>query len=139
MENFLPSEETATAWVRRVHADLVVCRYKKGAHVDADAVAENLAARLRFPGSDPYAVICIFPEDVNFDMSMLRRDHYANLAADDPTQVLAIVTEDVQTEPMARLYLAFYPTRFNSAVFATEAEAENWVNGRILKHRSKNG
>ena len=139
MENFLAGEETSTAWVERIHADLVVCRYKKGAHVDAHAVAENLAARLRFPGTHPYAVICIFPEDILFDMSMLQQDHYANMASDDPTQVLALVTEDARIKPMARLYLAYFPPRFNSAVFESEAEAETWVNGRIAKHRLMKG
>jgi hypothetical protein len=39
----------------------VICRYKEGVKVDAAAVKENLEARKRFPGHEPYAVIGSFP------------------------------------------------------------------------------
>lgn len=139
MVNYLACEETATAFVERVTPDLVICRYKEGVRVNAAVVAENLAARMRFPGSAPYAVIGIFPEDVDFDMSLLERDHYMDIALNTVTQVLAIVAQGALFDPIVRLYFAYHPTRFNSAVFDNEAEAVLWANGRIAKHRLMQG
>lgn len=123
--------ETASAVVERVDPDLVICRYKHGTLVNAAAVAENLEARLRFPGKEPYAVIGIFPGDVNFDMSLLEKNHYTGIALNQVTRILAIVAEDELFDPIAKLYFAYHPTQFSSRVFATEAEARTWVDAKI--------
>ena len=123
--------ETPSALVERVDEDLVICRYKHGVKVNAAAVAENLAARLSFPGKEPYAVIGIFPSDVDFDMSLLDKCHYSSIVLNEVTRVLAIVAEDELFEPIAKLYFALYPTSFSNQVFRTEAEARTWVNARI--------
>ena len=125
-------EETATAIVERVIPELVICRYKHGVKVNAAAVAENLEARMRFPGTEPYAVIGIFPEDVDFDMSLLEKNHYTDIALNAVTQVLAIVAEGTLFDPIAKLYFAYHPTQFTSRVFASEQEATDWVNEWIM-------
>lgn len=120
--------ETPSAVLERVTPQLVICRYKSGVKADSKAVRENLEARLAFPGKEPYAVIGIFPEDVDFDMSLLEHDHYASIALNEITQVLAIVAEGELFEPIAKLYFAYHPTSFASQVFPTVAEAMVWVN-----------
>ncbi len=133
MTNYLACEETNSAWVERVHENLVICRYKEGVKVTAAAVATNLAARMRFPGKEPYAVLGIFPEDVDFDMNLLEQDHYREITLNEVTRVLAIVASGSLFEPIARLYFAYYPASFNTAVFQTERDALNWIQGRIQK------
>ncbi len=123
--------ETASAIVERVNPDLVICRYKYGARVDARAVAENLKARMSFHGKAPYAVIGIFPESVDFEMSLIENNHYTDIALIQVTRVLAIVAEGALFDPIARLYFAYYPPEFSSGVFTTEEEARKWVNARI--------
>ncbi|MGB3870450.1 MAG: hypothetical protein WA937_13440 [Flavobacteriales bacterium] len=123
--------ETPSAFVERVSPQLVICRYKHGVKVNAAAVRENLAARMSFPGKEPYAVIGIFPEDVDFDMSLLEQNHYTNIALNLVTQLLAIVAEGALFEPIASLYFAYHPTRFLNKVFPSEAEALAWVEQRI--------
>ncbi len=123
--------ETASAIVERVNPDLVICRYRNGARVDVRAVAENVQARMRFPGKEPYAVIGIFPESVDFEMSLIENNHYTDTALNKVTRVLAIVAEGALFEPIARLYFAYYPPQFSTGVFTTEEEARKWVNARI--------
>lgn len=123
--------ETKSASVERIDTDLVICRYKHNIRVDARAVAENLAARKRFPGGEPYAVIGIFPESVDFDMSLIENNHYTDIAINKVTRVLAIVAEGALFEPIARLYFAYYPPQFSTGVFSTEEEARKWVDVRI--------
>ena len=123
--------ETASAIVERVRPELVVTRYKHGVKANGAAIRENLEARMRFPGKEPYAVIGIFPEDTDFDMSLLEQDHYTDIALNEVTQVLAIVAEGALFDPIARLYFAYHPTSFASQVFPTEKEALTWVDQRI--------
>jgi hypothetical protein len=123
--------ETPSALVERTRPELVICRYKHGVKVDAAAVRENVAARMRFPGKEPYAVVGIFPEDVDFDMSLLEQDHYTDSALKAATRILAIVAEGALFEPIANLYFAYHPTQFLSKVFPTEAEALVWVEQQI--------
>ena len=127
----METKETPSAVVERIHPDLVICRYKPGVKVDAKAVRENLDARMSFPGKEPYAVIGIFPQDVDFDMSLLTIDHYADGTFNELTRVLAIVAEGDMFEPIAQLYFAYHPTRFASRVFPSEKEALAWVNQKI--------
>jgi hypothetical protein len=123
--------ETASAVVERVSPELVITRYRPGIRANAATVKENLEARRTFPGREPYGVIGIFPEDVDFDMSLLEQDHYTDIALNKVTQVLAIVAEGALFDPIARLYFAYHPTPFASHVFPTEQEALAWVQRRI--------
>jgi hypothetical protein len=132
-------EETRSAVVERINPDLVICRYKEGVKVDAAAVRENLEARKRFPGHEPYAVIGIFPESVDFDMSLLERNHYSDIALNKVTQLLAIVAHGALFEPVANLYFAYHPTPFTSQVFPTEQEALKWVKERIRQRAGQEG
>ena len=127
MGPYMEREETASAIVERVNPELVICRYKHGIKVNAAAVRENLEARMRFPGKDAYAVIGIFPEDVDFDMSLLEQNHYTDIALNEVTRVLAIVAEGALFDPIAKLYFAYHPTQFDSQVFSTEKEALAWA------------
>lgn len=134
----MEQQETRSASVQRVSADLVVCRYKPGAVVDAGSIKENLQARLEFHGSEPYGVVGIFPEDVEFDMSVLDKDHYTKPVLTDVTQVLALVAHGELFDTIARMYLAMHPTKFASQVFRMEHDAFFWVNSRISEWHEKN-
>lgn len=125
--------ETSSAIIHRVSPDLVICRYKPNVVVDVNAVSENLEARLSFEGREPYAVIGVFPEDVRFDMTMLENDHYTKIALNQITRVLAIVAEGILFDPIAKLYFAYYPTKFSSKVFRREADAHIWVLDHIQR------
>lgn len=123
--------ETDTATVARVADDLVICRYKPQAVISAQAVRENLEARSRLPGERPTAVIGIFPEDVDFDMTLLGRDHYVEVDVNDRTRVLAIVAEGSLFNRIAHLYFAYYPTHFRTQVFQQLSEALVWVEQQV--------
>ena len=122
--------ETKSAIVERMNPDMVICKYKPGVKVDAAAVRENLEARKRFPGKEPYAVIGIFPEDVDFDMSLLNTDHYKNVAVNDVTSLLAIVAEGSLFENIAELFFAYHPQSFSTRVFSNIQDALIWVEER---------
>lgn len=133
-------EETSSARVERVHAELAICRYRPGARVDAAALGENLEARMRHPGREAHAVIAIFPEDVDFDMVLLEKNHYTDLSLNEVTKVLAIVATGALYERIAGLYALNQLATASNRVFRTEAEARVWVEERIgvyLAERAK--
>lgn len=132
-------EETASAIVEREHSELAICRYHSGARVDATALGENLKARMRVPGREAYAVIAIFPEDVDFDMHLLEEHLYTDLSLNEVTQVLAIVAKGDLYEPIASLYSMNHLTSISNRVFRTEEEARAWVEMRIAEHAKGSG
>ena len=127
-------EETASAIVERVHSELAICRYRPRVRVDATALGENLKARMRVPGKEAYAVIAIFPEDVDFDMNLLEENLYTDLSLNDVTRVLAIVAKGDLYDPIASLYSMNHLTSVANRVFRTEQEARAWVEMRIAEH-----
>ncbi len=132
-------EETASAIVERVHSELAICRYHSRARVDATALGENLKARMRVRGREAYAVIAIFPEDVQFDMNLLEEHHYTDLSLNEVTKVLAIVAQGDLYDPIASLYTMNHLTSVANRVFRTEREAREWVEMRIAEHEQGSG
>ena len=132
----MKEQETNSAIVQQVTPDLVVTRYKPGAMVDAQAVKDNIQARLNFSATHPYAVVGIFPDDVDFDMSALENDHFKGEVLNEVTQVMAIVAHGDTFDTMAQMYFALHPTQFASRVFRMEIDAFQWVNERIKVWRA---
>ncbi|MGV9013117.1 MAG: hypothetical protein ACOH13_11030 [Flavobacteriales bacterium] len=129
----MESEETASAVVERAHAELAICRYLPRVRVHAAALGENLKARMRVLGREAYALMAIYPENVDFDMSLLDMNLYTDLSLNEDTRVLAIVALGSLFEQIA------YCTALNPAapaglrVFHTEEEARDWVELRIAE------
>lgn len=127
-------EETASAIVERVHSELAICRYHPRARVDATALGENLKARMRVPGKEAYAVIAVFPDNVDFDMTLLGKNLYTELSLNEVTRVLAIVAKGTLYDLIAGLYSMNHLTSVSNRVFRTEKEARAWVEMRIAEH-----
>ena len=132
-------EETASAIVERVHAELAICRYHPRVRVDATALGENLKARMRVPGREAYAVMAIFPENVDFDMGLLENHYYTDLSLNEVTRVLAIVAKGELYAPIASLYSMNHLISTSNRVFRTEKEARAWVELRIAEHTQRSG
>lgn len=132
--NTMQRIETNSAVVQRVSPHVMECRYKPGVKVDAVAVRENLQARKQLDGTKAYGVIGIFPEDVDFDMSLLYNDHYREAGVDEWTRVLAIVSEGMLFERLAKLYFTYHPTNFSTKVFNDLEEARAWVEQCMSEH-----
>lgn len=127
--------ETNSVVMERVGPDLVVCRYKTGVRVNAAVLQENLMARKLFAGPEPFGVIGILPEDLDFDTSLVGSDVYAGGIVDRETHALALVVEGDLLEKLAALYLKYHPTKFPCQVFARYADAVKWVGERIAMER----
>ncbi|MCL4280966.1 MAG: hypothetical protein KJZ58_01770 [Flavobacteriales bacterium] len=118
---------TSTAVVEITGGGIVVCRYMPGAKVTAAGINENIEARRKLAGSAPHLAVTVLPSPEDFDMTMLKQDHYAGVPGDDSLQAQAMVAEGAVMFPLAKLYFAYFPTRFRNEVFASEPEAMAWI------------
>lgn len=123
--------ETGSAVILRVSPELIICRYKPGAKVDRASAQGNLQARMSLPGGVPHAVVTIFPEGSEFGTSLLDMNHYEPCEVAERTRLVAFVAEDPAMDAMIKLYFAHHPTNVAKRVFASEAEAMDWVQGEL--------
>lgn len=120
--------ETETAFLEQTGSDTVIWRFKPGAMVNIHALRENLKVRQQFPGAGVDVIIGIFPEDVDFKMSLLDQDLYSGRTdLEQGIRLMAIVAEGVLFETVAKLYFSYHPPYFTHGVFTTEAAAFAWV------------
>lgn len=120
-------EDLGSAVVEMPNPGLVVVRYAPGAIISAALIRELIGVRRRMVGRTPHVVIGIFPENLEFDMSLLQSDHYASPEEMEGLMAMAVVAEGAVVHPIAKLYFAYFPTRFKSRVFSLEREGMAWI------------
>ena len=130
----MESIETNCAVVRRVSPHVVECWYKPGTKVDASAIRENLEARKQLATDVVQGVIGIFPEDVDFDLSLIFNDHYGDAEMDAWTSAVAIVAQGMMFERLAKVYFNHHPANFPTRVFNDLEEARSWVAQCVQEH-----
>ncbi len=124
----VPDErDTSIAHLIRVRPDLVEIHYKAGSILAGRALAEVQEARRELMGERPYATLTIIPEDVDFQLDSMNKDH----AAIDRTQGLLMATAVVcranMIEMLTKLYFSYFPQMHRILVTDNEAEARAWV------------
>lgn len=125
--------DTRLATVERTGDHLIVVRIKPGSKLDTKGFAEILATRKELAGDRPAAVICIIPEDVDFDTAILTTDHHKGANVGSFTKVMAIVSEGSLFERLSELYFAFHPPEFTLKVFRELQDAIIWVDERMAE------
>lgn len=94
-------------------------------------LAETAEARKRLRPKPPRGVVMTFPDDITFEMEVMDTDHQEDMATNHVTEAIALVAEGGFLEPVAKLYLAYFPSRLKRAVFRSEEEALLWVDEQL--------
>ena len=128
----VPEErDTRLAHLIRVRPELVEIRYKAGSTLGGQALAEVQEARRELMGERPYATLTIIPEDVDFQLDSMNKDH----AAVDRTQGLLIATAVVcranMIQMLTKLYFSYFPQMHRILVTDNEAEGRTWVTTQL--------
>ncbi len=120
--------DTPIATIQRTAADLVEVRFKSGATLTVAGITAILQARQQAADGVPMRVLIVFPQDeVDFEMSMITKDHYAATPVQGFSRAIAWVTQNDHNERFCQLYFAYFPSPVPSAIFSTEAEARQWL------------
>ncbi len=128
----LPSViDTPIATIQRTADDLVEVRFKPGTTITVAGIAAILSARQQAAAGVPLRVLIVFPEDdMDFEMSMITKDHHSTVPVEQFTRAIAWATNNDHNDRFCQLYFAYFPSTLPSAIFRTEAEARNWLEGK---------
>ena len=106
---------------------------KPGAFFDLVGISELIAERRRLTGNNPVGILLVLPNDVDLDPMVVSVNHYADPEIAKGLRALAVVVDTTLLETMFRLFLAYYPPPFSSAIFKTKTEARNWLSLALQK------
>jgi hypothetical protein len=123
--------DTRLARVIRTAPDRVEVRFKEGIKLDTAGIAEILDMRSRMGAEAPHHVMIVIPEDVDFEMAMMTRDHYEGRDVKDHTMAVAWVAQGSLQNQLTSLYLSYHPSPFRTAVFTNEADALSWLDAPL--------
>ena len=120
--------DTPVATIQRTADDLVEVRFKAGVTLTVAGIAAILSARRQASAGVALRVLIVFPADeVDFDMSMITKDHYSTVPVEQFTRAVAWATINDHNNRFCELYFAYFPSPVPSAVFVTEADARQWL------------
>lgn len=125
------TSETEHARFLRTTHDLLEIRLKPGLRIDVDGIAGIMRERVRLCGADTMCVLVLVPPDAELEIAVIGMDHYRANESADGLRAVAIVSETLMMETMARLYAAYFPQMFSFEVFNREADARAWMDEQL--------
>jgi hypothetical protein len=118
--------DTPLAVVRRTAPDRVEVHFKEGRTFTVEGIRRMMEVRQQMGEAGAHSALIVMPEVVDFDLPMITTDHYSAVPQPN-TLAVAWVTQNERNATFTRLYLAYFPPPFPSAVFLEEAEARQWL------------
>jgi hypothetical protein len=128
--------ETEQAFFERPEPDLLEVRLKPGIRIDKDCVSALMHERIHLCGGEPLCVLVTVPTDAELDIAVMSVDHHQLNESGEGVRAVAILTESLMLETMARLYVAYFPTLFQTEVFNLQADAREWLAERLTELRA---
>lgn len=119
--------DTRIATLERKEDGRLEIRFKPDQRIDIAGIEEVLAQRRRLCPEGPRNVLAVLPPDVDFDIAVVMKDHYAGLGLENCTKALAFAANSATNERIAGLYFAYFPQRFATRVCSDENEATRWL------------
>lgn len=127
--------ENAWAFLERKAPDLLEIRLKPAIRVDPACIAGIMEERIRLCGRQPLCLLVLASRDTELDIAVLGMDHYQGNGSAEGLRAVAIFSETLVLETMARLYAAYFPPMFRFEVFNQEQSARDWIQEQVLELR----
>src|SRR5262245_49552146 len=127
--------ETDQAWFDRKAPDLLEIQLRAGAHIDVPFITAIMRERQRMCGTDPLCLLVLVPMDAELDMAVMSLDHYKANESSEGLRAVAIVSQALMVETMARLYAAYFPPMFRLEIFNQERDARDWLDEQLAELR----
>lgn len=119
--------DTRLATITQTAPNFLEVRFKHGAMVDGVGIHEVLQQRAQLADKGPFLVLGVLPADIDFDINVMTKNHYAGRKVLEHTLAVAWAASTLMNERMASLYLSYFPQPFPTQVFMEEAEARAWL------------
>jgi hypothetical protein len=127
--------ETDHARFERAAPDLLEIRLKPGTRIDVACIAGIMRERMRLCGTDPLCVLVMVPMDAELDIAVIGMDHYRVNESSEGLRAVALVSQALLMETMARLYAAYFPPMFRLEIFNHEGDARGWLDEQLVELR----
>lgn len=123
--------ETRLAQMTLVEPGLIEQRFRSGITLDREGLEENRRARQELSGGGPHVMMSVFPEDVDFQLSVISEDHFAPDKEPPGLKALALVTAGQFTTGLAAIVFKYFPPQFPASTMGSEEEARAWLRGYL--------
>jgi hypothetical protein len=124
--------ETRQATLEVCRDGTVEIRFRSGITLDQAGLHEVIAERERLcSDGELHAVLVIYPQDGDFEISVMTMDHYTGRKVQGLTRCMAIAANTVMHERMASLYFAYFPQPFAARAFVEEEAAREWLSAQL--------
>ncbi len=119
--------QTSIAHLTRVRPDLIEVQYTTGCVLNTKGLEEVRQARQELMGTTSYGMLSIIPEDADFELAAMQRDHLASDRNEGNMKAIALVTHANMMEMVLKLYFSYYPQLARLLVTDNETEARSWL------------
>ncbi len=108
----------------------VEVHFKPGVKVTVAGVEEVLDARERICGKGAHPVLVTLPQELDFDLDVLMKDHYKARDLHLCTYAVAWDAGSTMNETLVELFYRYFPQQFPVRAFTTEKEAREWLDAQ---------
>lgn len=122
---------TTIATLLRVRPDLLEINYDPGCVLTAEHMTEVQETRRSIMGGQPYGMLTIIPEDVDFNLDAMRMDHLAVDRSLGQVVATAVVAKAGMIERLITVYFKYFPQLHRILVTDKEAEARSWLMAQL--------
>ncbi|MEO5585612.1 MAG: hypothetical protein ABIQ75_09170 [Flavobacteriales bacterium] len=125
--------QTKAATLERKDNGVLEIRFKEHVKLTVDGVQEVLDARMELCGRGPYAVLVTLPDDIDFEIAVLAKDHYDGRGLEDCTYAVAWDTGSEMNEKLVDIFYRYFPQPFPVKTFPSEEEARAWLDKKMAE------
>jgi hypothetical protein len=122
------SIETSIATMTLVEPDYVVQRFREGSKLDRPGFEENRRVRQELKPANPYVMLSILPEDLDFELNIIATDHFGAAQEVEGLAALAVVAHGQMAQGVTAIFFKYFPPKFPARIFSNEEEARDWLN-----------
>ena len=117
--------EISGAVLECIHPDVLEVRFKEGMAISNEVIDELQQARLEHFAQRPHHLLLIVPEDFDFHVRVMNRDHCAEVGHARITTSVAWVTTTPLARSLVDLYYAYYPSAKEVRMFDRAEDARD--------------
>lgn len=119
--------QTKAATLERKDNGVLEVRFKEHVKLTVEGVQEVLDARMELSGRGPYTVLVTLPDDIDFEIAVLAKDHYDGRGLEECTYAVAWNAGSDMNEKLVDIFYRYFPQPFPVQTFTSQEEARAWL------------
>ncbi len=127
---------TTIAKLIRVRPDLLEIHYAPGCTLTVEYITEVQEMRRKVMGNAAYGTLTIIPDDVDYQLNAMDKDHVAVDRSQGNLIASAVVAKATMIELLVKLYFANFQPLHGVHVTDNEQEARAWLSAQLERHAS---